>query len=439
MPSREREDAVSDHDDSLPNRPSGSGEQPSHSPTVAVIGTLDTKGPAVSFAVERLRAAGVLTIVIDTGILGAPRAQADISAAEVARRGGTDLAELRRSRDRERAAATMTAGAAAIVTDLRDRGVVRGALCLAGRWGTQIGAAALQTLPIGIPKIMVSTLASADGATAAVMGIRDMTMLNPITSIGIETELSRRIIANAVGALAGIATGPGLPSGGDRTSRIAQTMFGVTTRCATRVRERLEASGFEVLTFAATGIGDQAMEDMVQQGFIDGVVDVTISQAGIGFLRGTAPGGSQRLEIAGALGIPQAVAPGGLDIIVCQAGDPLIAEAEQGRRLMHKHSPALTDVRPTAEESWRVGREIARRLSTARGPTAMVIPLRGFSEYSVPGGPLYDAECDMAFVAGFRKYVAPFVRLREIDAAINDREFADELTATFLELTRSQA
>ena len=204
-----------------------------------------------------------------------------------------------------------------------------------------------------------------------------------------------------------------------------------------RVRKTLDAARYETIVFAATGSGDRAMEDLIEQGRLDGVIDITISQLGQGVVRGDTPGGPRRLAVAGALGLPQVVTFGGLDILNCQRGDFRIAEAAQGMRLAHQHSPTLTAVRPTVEESGRIGREVAARLNqaTASDMLAVLIPKGGFSEYSVPGAPLYDPLAGAALISAFMDEIAPTVSVQMIEAAINAPEFADALARTFVAMT----
>jgi uncharacterized protein (UPF0261 family) len=275
--------------------------------------------------------------------------------------------------------------------------------------------------------LIVSTIAGVGEAVASVIGIRDMTLVNSVVDISGLNSVSRDILANAAAALVGMVLRPRLPDGQRRAFRVAETMFGVTSRCATRARAQLEKRGIEVLVFAATGTGDQAMEDMAQDGLINGILDITTSQMGQGLVRGTHPGGPRRLEVAGSLGIPQVVCPGGLDIIICANHDPMALQAREGLRLHHRHNPSMTVVRPTAAESASMGTELARKLNLALGSTVALIPMRGFSEYSVAGGPLFDPVADHALIDSFRRHVAGSVLVHELDTHINDPDFADEL------------
>ena len=401
---------------------------------VAVIGTLDTKAEELGFLTECLDSGGVAPILINTGILGEPGLRPDIDAAHVAESAGTTLLELRTAGDRSVAVDSMARGVARIVRGLYDSGQIRGAICLGGGQGSTIGAAALHSLPVGAPKLIVSTVAAVVGAGTDIIGIRDTTLVNSVVDISGLNSVSRTIIANAAAAMAGMLLRSRNALEDRQAFRVAETMFGVTTRCATRVRRRLEEAGHEVLVFAATGIGDRAMEDMILDGSIGGVVDITTSQLGQGVVRGDAPGGPERLRVAGNMGIPQVASLGGLDIIVCRLDDPLVGEAQLGHRLFHQHSPMVTVVRPTAVESARIGKELATRLSTAVGPTAVLIPKRGFSEYSVVGGPLFDPAADEALIAGVLDHLGADVMVHELDTDINDDVFGDALADTFLAL-----
>lgn len=391
-------------------------------PTIAIVGTLDTKGEEFRYLKEQIEAEGVHTLVLDTGVLGEPRFAPDVRAEEVAVAGGSTLTALRERNDRGEAVTTMARGAAVLVERLYKEGRIQGVVSLGGSAGTTIGTSAMRALPVGVPKLMVSTLASGD--MSPYIDIKDIATLYSVVDISGINRLSRRILSNAAGAIVGMVR-QRTPSETEEKPLVAATMFGVTTPCVTRARERLEAAGFEVLVFHATGTGGRAMEDLIRGGFISGVLDVTTTELADELVGGVLSAGPERLEVAGQRGIPQVVGPGALDMV--NFGRPeTIPERFAGRRF-HRHNPNVTLMRTTPQENRRLGELIGRKLSRARGPVTFFMPLRGVSAIDRQGQPFYDPEADEAFLNALKTNLSPNVTLVEMDCHINDPEYADAL------------
>jgi uncharacterized protein (UPF0261 family) len=388
---------------------------------VVLVGTLDTKGHEYAFLRDRLAAHGVEAIVVDSGVHEPVGIRPDVERAEVALAAGVDVAELERRGDRGAAVEAMGAGAEATVLRLYAEGLVDGVLALGGSGGSSIATRAMRALPVGIPKLMVSTLASGD--TRPYVGAVDVTMMYSVVDISGVNRISARIMANAAGAMAGMvqATVPEL----EAKPLVAATMFGVTTPCVTEARQRLEELGYEVLVFHATGTGGQSMEALVKAGYLAGVLDVTTTELADELVGGVLSAGPERLTAAGASGLPQVVSLGALDMVNFGPRDSVPARFE-GRNL-YVHNPTVTLMRTTPEECRELGREIGRKLSAAVGPTVLYVPLRGVSMIAVDGEPFHDPEADASLREGLRETLAPHVEVHERDEEINDPAFARAL------------
>ncbi|MCJ1704157.1 MULTISPECIES: Tm-1-like ATP-binding domain-containing protein [unclassified Rathayibacter] len=393
--------------------------------TVVLLGTLDTKGEEYAFLRDRLRSAGVDSIVIDAGVLGAPGLAPDIDRDTVARAGGSSAAALAAAGDRGAAMAVMAAGATAVVRDLVAQGSVQGALALGGTGGTSLAATAFGALPLGFPKLIVSTAAS--GATEQYVGSSDLILAPSVVDIAGLNRISLRILANAAAAMAGMVTAEPVPDDGVRPM-IAASMFGVTTPCVTRARERLEELGYEVLVFHMTGSGGRAMESLIRQGFFAGVLDLTTTELADELVGGVFSAGPDRLRAAAAVGVPQVVSVGALDMVNFGAVDT-VPERFHERRL-HVHNSSVTLMRTTAAECAELGARLAARVAESSGPTTVLLPLGGVSAIAVPGGPFSDGEADDALFGAVRAGLAGSpVELVELDTDINDPAFAEAAVA----------
>ena len=402
--------------------------------TVAIVGTLDTKGEEFAYLRSRIEATGLATLVIDCGVLDPPASPPDIGRQEVARAGGEELDHLLATRDRGGSIATMAAGATVVARRLFQEGRIQGLISLGGSAGTTIGTAAMRSLPAGFPKLMVSTLASGD--TRPYVGTKDITMLYPIVDISGLNRLSRRILGNAAAAIAGMV-GQEEMEGGHEKPLIAATMFGVTTPCVTMARRILEQQGFEVLVFHATGTGGEAMESLIADGYFAGVLDITTTELADELAGGVMSAGPHRLEAAAANSVPQVVCPGAIDMVNF---GPLDSVPENYReRRLYVHNPNVTLMRTTPEECAELGRTTAEKLNRARGPAAFLMPMRGVSAIDAAGSPFWWPEADTSYRTALKTNLNPHVRLLEIDAHINDEVFARSAADSLLQLMRVQA
>jgi uncharacterized protein (UPF0261 family) len=399
--------------------------------TVVLVGTLDTKGVEYAFLRERLLERGVEVVVVDAGVHAPVGLAADVSRAEVARAAGADTAVLAAGGDRGAAVTAMGAGAEAVIRDLHAAGRLDGILALGGSGGSSIAARAMRALPVGVPKLLVSTVASGD--TRPYVGAVDVTMMYSVVDIAGVNRVSARIMANAAGAIAGMvgATVPAL----DDKPLVGATMFGVTTPCVTTARARLEELGYEVLVFHATGAGGQSMEALARGGFLAGVLDATTTELADELVGGVLSAGPDRLEAAGAVRLPQVVSLGALDMVNFGPRETVPPEFEE--RNLYVHNPTVTLMRTTAEECGELGRTIGRKLSATRGATAVFVPLGGVSMIDVPGQPFHDPVADAALVAGLKETLNPRVELHERSEDINDPAFATAMADRLHELIRS--
>ena len=406
---------------------------------VYLIATLDTKGIEAAFVRDELAALGVPALVIDAGCQGMPQARADISREEVFQAAGTSLVEMQRLGDRGKAVTSAAQGAAAIITRLHTERRVAGVFGLGGSAGTTIATAAMRALPLGIPKLMVSTLAS--GQVRPWVGDKDIMMLNAVVDILGINRISRLILTEAARALAGMvlfaSTRPksGIPNPKSQIAPdrplIAASMFGVTTPCVTRAREVLEEAGYEVVVFHATGNGGQAMESLIADGLFAGVLDITTTELADELVGGILSAGPDRLTAAGKRGVPQVISVGALDMV--NFGPPETVPDKFKDRQFYRHNATVTLMRTTPDENRRLGEEVGRKASAARGPTRILLPLRGVSAIDRAGQPFDSPEGRKALFAGICSTCAG-TAVEEIDAHINDPEFAETAARALLEM-----
>ncbi len=396
---------------------------------VLLIGTLDTKGAELGFVRDILRAAGLRTVVIDAGVLGTPRLAADVTREAVFTAAGTTLAAVRRAADRGEAISLAAVGVGKAVGELYRSGQVDGIFALGGSAGTTIGARAMQGLPYGVPKVILSTLAGSN--MRSFVGVRDITVMNSVTDICGLNRFSRPILANAANALIGMVKGRQTvaPAAVDKPI-ITATMFGVTTPCVEAARERLEKADYEVLVFHATGAGGLTMEAMVRDGAAVGVLDITTTELADELVGGILSAGRDRLTAAAIRGIPQVISVGALDMVNFGPPDTVPAKFE-GRRF-HRHNANVTLMRTTPEENDRLGKEIAEKACASNAPTAIILPLRGVSAIDKEGQPFWWPEADAALFQSIRNWVSPAVKVIELDLHINDPAFAAAAAETLL-------
>ena len=388
------------------------------SETVLLVGTLDTKGAEYAYLRERLRKQRVDSLLVDVGIDEPVGAEPDIARHEL----GVDVGQLARDRDRGAAVAAMADAAASIARRLYEEGRIGGVLAAGGSGNTAIATRAMQALPVGVPKLMVSTVAA--GNTADYVGAADVMLMASVTDVAGINTISARILANAAAAMAGMMQAPPVELR-DTKPLVGASMFGVTTPCVTRAREELESRGYEVLVFHATGTGGRAMEGLMESGFLAGVLDATTTELCDDLVGGVLSAGPDRLEAAGRLGLPQVVSVGALDMVNFGARDTVPPQFD-GRNL-YVHNPSVTLMRTTPEETAELGRRIARKLSAATGPTALFLPLRGVSMIDAEGQPFHDPEADEALFAALREGLGGRVELIEMDNNVNDPVFAEAM------------
>ncbi|MFD9475300.1 Tm-1-like ATP-binding domain-containing protein [Streptomyces nojiriensis] len=395
---------------------------------VVLVGTLDTKGVEYGWLRERLLRAGVEVVLVDTGIMGEPRVPADVPRDAVAREAGTELSELRTAADRGAAVTTMARGAEATLLRLHAEGRLHGVLAIGGSGGTSIATRAMRALPLGVPKLMVSSMASGD--VRPYVGSSDITMMYSVVDIAGINSISAPVLANAVAAITGMARAYARTSaesppprlGADGRPLVAASMAGVTTAGVDAARERLTELGYEVLVFHVSGTGGRTLETLAGQGIFAGVLDLTLSELADDLCGGILTAGPDRLSAAGRAGIPQVVSLGALDMVKF---GPLESLPRQVRdRGVHIHNPSITVTRTTAAECAELGRRVAAKLRAANGPTAVCVPLRGLSTLGAPGGPYHDAGADRALFSALREGLrGSATRLYDYDTHINDPAF----------------
>jgi uncharacterized protein (UPF0261 family) len=404
---------------------------------VALVGTLDTKGPDFAFLAGRLRAAGAEVIVIDVGTGDPAGLVPDIGGEAVAAAAGSTRAELRAAADRGRAVTAMGRGAAAVVADLVARGRVGGVLAAGGSGGSSIAAQVMAGLPVGLPKLLVSTMASGD--VSPYVGAKDVCVMYSVVDVAGINRISRLVLGNAAAAMAGmvaaraVQAAQGARSGtdaGDSTGDsagdrplIAASMFGVTTPAVETARARLAELGYEVLVFHATGAGGRALEALAEARLVSGVLDLTTTELADDLVGGVLSAGPDRLTAAGAAGVPQVIAPGALDMV--NFGPPASVPGRFSGRLFFEHNPAVTLMRTTREEMAELGARIGRKAAAATGPAEVFWPERGISALDADGQPFWDPAADAACLAALDRELTPAGRvLRRVDAHINDPRFA---------------
>jgi uncharacterized protein (UPF0261 family) len=399
--------------------------------TVVLLGTLDTKGPEYAFLRDRVLEAGCEVILVDAGVMSDP-SPGDIGPTEVAAAAGEDRAALAAARDRGPAMAAMTRGATEVVRRLHADGRLDGILGVGGSGGSSLVSAAMQALPVGVPKLIVSTMASGD--TRPYVGTSDIAMMYSVVDIAGINGISEKILSNAAAGIAGMARASAtFVSAIAAKPLIGATMFGVTTPCVTAAREILEERGYEVLVFHATGAGGQSMEALMKAGFITGSLDITTTELADELVGGVLSAGPDRLEMAGSLGLPQVVSLGALDMV--NFGPKDTVPAKFADRNLYVHNATVTLMRTTEEECAELGRMIARKLNAATGPLTVFIPLGGVSMIDVPGAPFFDAAADAALIRELKAGLRPDVEVVEMAIPINDpafsRAMADRMDAMY--------
>ncbi len=396
---------------------------------VYLFGTLDTKGDELDFLRDQIRQSGFEVVLVDVGCLGTPSVRADVPREAVFEAAGTTLAAAREQGDRGVAIRSAAAGAAAITRAAFQAGRIEGALAIGGSAGSTIGAAALRELPLGVPKVLVSTLAA--GQTRPYVGGKDITLINPVVDLAGLNRITRAVLTNAAGALIGMLQQSPPVAPQHERPLIAATMFGVTTPCVEHARKLLEAAGYEVVVFHATGAGGEAMESLIRDGQFVGVLDITTTELADELVGGVLSAGSTRLTAAGQRGIPQVISVGALDMV--NFGPRNTVPPQFHDRQFHEHNATVTLMRTTPEENRALGEEIGRKAQAARGPVEIVFPLGGISAIDAPNKPFHNNPARQALLAGIETTRGP-IPLTTLNAHINDATFAAACANTLLEL-----
>ncbi|MYE25725.1 MAG: UPF0261 family protein [Chloroflexi bacterium] len=406
--------------------------------TVVLAGALDTKAAEFAWVKSLVEAQGLRALVIDVGILGEPGFTPDISREAVASAAGSDLESLRRVRRRGEALEVMGRGLAVIARRLYDEGALDGILGMGGSGGTTVATAGMRALPLGLPKLMVSTVASGD--TRAFVGPADIVMMPSIVDVAGINRISAKIYANAAAAIAGMIRGEAPPIADERPliaderPLIAASMFGNTTPCVDHARSLIEIHGFEVLVFHATGIGGQTMESLISEGYIAGSLDITTTELADEVCGGGASAGPERCLAASRAGIPAVIVPGCVDMANFGALESVPEKVRE--RNLYQWAPTATLLRTNIEENRCIGEMIAAAANAASAPVAIILPLKGVSMLDSDGGafwdPAADAACFDAIKSGLRKDI-PVI---ELACNINDPPFAEAAADTLLNLMR---
>ena len=396
---------------------------------IIVLATLDTKGPEAAYVAELICALGARVHLADVGCLAPPVVKPDIAREEIFAAAGHDVAALAAAADRGRSVAAAALGAAAWVRAAHDRGQLAGVLALGGSAGTTIGTAAMRALPIGVPKVMVSTLAS--GQVRHYVGDKDILMLNSVVDLSGLNRITRRVLSAAARAMAGMVLWDDASTAVDDRPLVAATMFGVTTPCVELAKSVLEQAGYEVLVFHATGSGGQTMESLIDEGLIAGVLDITTTELADELVGGVLSAGPARLTAAARRGVPQVVSVGATDMVNFHAPESVPDKFRQ--RKFYHHNPNVTLMRTTAAECAQIGADMARKLSASCGPVCVMLPAKGVSAIDRAGQPFDDPRARQTLVDSLRAG-GPNLEIHELDYHINDPEFAEAAARRLLEM-----
>ena len=400
--------------------------------TIVLIGRLDSKGKEYAYVRDEILRGGFDVITVDAGTRGSPQFEPDISRKEVAEAAGVDIKDAVDRTDESKEIQVMMEGASRIARRLHDSGKLDGIMCLGGSRGTAIGTAAMRALPFGIPKVMVSTIASGD--MRPYIGTKDITIIHAVTDIAGLNRMTKRLLAYAAGAVMGAVAANPPPDVSDKRV-IAMSAMGGINRTAFAAHKIMEERGFEVVAFHTVGTGGLAMEEAIEQGLIDGVLDLVTHELTDHLYGGYYDAGPARLEAAGRKGIPQVIVPGCLDFIAFSPPENIPEDIRQ--RKVYKHTPEVAIVRANREEMASIGKNMAEKLNKSPGRTVVVIPSRGFSPGNREGKALFDPEADRAFVDSLKQNLKPSIRVVKVDAHINDEIFAERAVDLLCELIDS--
>ncbi len=403
--------------------------------TVLLVGALDTKGAEYAFVKELIEAAGLQTLVVDFGVMGQPAFEPDVSRAEVAAAGGGELAYLASGTRKDEAMRTMAQGLASVVERLYGEGRFDGILGMGGSGGTSIATAAMRTLPVGVPKVMVSTVGGGDVSVYA--GSKDITFMPSVVDVAGINRLSRAIYANAAGAIAGMVKTEAEATADERPL-IAASMFGNTTAAVDHARGLLEAEGYEVLVFHATGSGGRTMEDLISDGYIAGCLDMTTTELADEICDGVFSAGPDRVQAAPRQGVPTVIVPGCVDM--ANFGGIETVPDHYRERNLYQWNPEVTLLRTNEEENRQMGAMLAAAANAGQADkVSVLIPLGGVSMLDSDGDRFWDPDADQACYDALKSDLRAGIPLTEMDANINDPEFAEKAVALLLEMLQEES
>ena len=387
--------------------------------TIAVLGTFDTKGEEHAYVAELIRERDHQVLLIDAGSLDPPTIVPDVPREELVAAVGADFTTFLKSRDRGEAVKIMSEGAAVVVAQLAAAKKVQGIISLGGGGGTAIGTTAMRALPVGFPKLMVSTLAASENVPTYI-GVKDIVMMPSVVDVAGLNRVSRPLFANAAGAICGMVETV-VPAAEDKPV-IAASMFGNTTDCVNHAKDLLEAAGYEVLVFHATGTGGRTMESLIETGLVAGVLDLTITEWADEHVGGILGAGPTRLEAAAHAGVPTVIAPGCLDMV--NFGEPDTVPAKFAGRTFYHHNPQVTLMRTSVDDCLALGKMIAGKINLSTGPVRVLLPRGGMSVISQPDGPFHDGVADEALFDTLKTHLRDDIAVEEFDCAINAPQFS---------------
>lgn len=412
--------------------------------TIVIVSSLDTKSSEATFLKGLIQERGHRVIFLDTSTGSEAVVRPDISAKEVAKAGGGDIEEIRKTKDTGKAASIMVEGATKIVKAFLEKGELDGIFSFGGASNTTIATAIMKSLPFGVAKVMLSSTVAMPTSTAGYFGTKDIAIIQSVVDITGFNPLVKDLLKRGAGAICGMVEMGEGPTSLSKTSckkgLIALTEFKFSEECSSHVRYLLEERGFEVIPFHAQGIGDRAMEELIGEGVFQGVVDIVPAGVGEELLGGNRAAGPKRLESAGRMGIPQIITPCGFDMLSCgplergDRGDPLWVSRGIKDRQYFVPDAFRVQARTTSDELREIAKEVARKLNQSKGPVIILIPLKGWSSLDQEGMPLYDPDADRTFIDELKIHIDPKITLIELDLHLNTREFAQEAVNQFLNL-----
>lgn len=400
--------------------------------TICIIGAFDTKGPEYAFLREQILKNGARVLTVNTGVMGCTDLfPIDVGAEEVAKAGGVSLDALRAKKDRGEAMKVMCAGAAVVAKRLFDGKRFDGIIGMGGTGGTTVVTSAMRPLPVGVPKVCVSTAAS--GETSAYVGTKDITMIPSIVDVAGINRISRIILSRAAGAICGM-TAQEPPVATDDKPIITASMFGNTTECVNACVDALSKKGYEVLVFHCTGTGGKTMESLVDEGLVDAVLDITTTEWADTVCGGVFDAGPDRLSAAGRMGLPHLIVPGCVDMANFGGPATVPQKFKDAKRLFYEWNPSVTLMRTNVEENRQMGETFAKKANEAKGPVAFLIPLKGVSILDGDGQPFCDRTADQAMFDAIKKNLKKEIPVVEMDCNINDPQFAAKAVEMMLDL-----